>query len=594
VLPRWVLWKTVERNGKPTKVPFQVGGREAESDNPETWDTFEFALTCYEDGGYDGIGFMFGKEPGGFVGVDLDGCRDPESGTIADWAREIILKFNSYSEISPSQTGVKIFCHGKSPFDTGKNLKLLNFGSAGGKNAGIEIYDHCRYFAVTGIRIKTSPLCNERSNELAWLKDKFWPDASANGKAGGEFYGDDSVIERARKYLAKCPPAISGQNGSAAAFKVACLMVCGFGLSRETSLVLFREWNQTCQPPWSEREIEHKIDDAAKQGGPRNYLRNIVPSKWESVDVPAYKEPVGPTKGQPLVTSMVDATEKYIALIESGGGKTISLGIPQLDEALGGGVEIGEFVILAARPSHGKSMLAMQFLHYWSTIAMPTMFISEEMPAVTLGKRALQFISKHPQKTWRESPETVREELRAYAEYREKIVIIENCVSLDMAVQQIEDGIKEHGIKIAVVDYLQCLKAKGKDKTEQVSNSSQTLRNLAHTRKILIIILCHLNRQIEGRKTFTPVMADLKDSGQIEQDGDVILFLVWPWQVDNKRNPKEFNIFIAKNRNRGIQKHGITCELDAARQTISDPRPENYEDAFDDDRPMEEQSYVEF
>ena len=81
-----------------------------------------------------------------------------------------------------------------------------------------------------------------------------------------------SVLNRARCYLAKLPPAISQQGGHASTFRAACRLVLGFGLDRNQTLVLLREWNATCQPPWSEKELVHKVDDALKQPGWRGYL----------------------------------------------------------------------------------------------------------------------------------------------------------------------------------------------------------------------------------------------------------------------------------------------------------------------------------
>ncbi len=80
------------------------------------------------------------------------------------------------------------------------------------------------------------------------------------------------VVERARCYLAKLPPAISGQGGHDATFHAACCLVLGFGLEREQALALLTDWNHSCQPPWSDRELEHKVDDALKQTGWRGYL----------------------------------------------------------------------------------------------------------------------------------------------------------------------------------------------------------------------------------------------------------------------------------------------------------------------------------
>jgi hypothetical protein len=99
------------------------------------------------------------------------------------------------------------------------------------------------------------------------------PGRDAARKSVIEHNAPTSVIARARKYLAKLPPAISGQGGHAATFRAACRLVIGFGLDREQALSLLLEWNEThCQPPWSERELKHKVDDALKQPGWRSYL----------------------------------------------------------------------------------------------------------------------------------------------------------------------------------------------------------------------------------------------------------------------------------------------------------------------------------
>jgi hypothetical protein len=95
-----------------------------------------------------------------------------------------------------------------------------------------------------------------------------------------------SVIARARRYLAKLPPAISGQGGHVATFRAACRLVIGFGLDRDDALNLLRGWNEShCQPPWTERELEHKVDDALKQPGWRGNL--LLKSDRKHVSAPA-------------------------------------------------------------------------------------------------------------------------------------------------------------------------------------------------------------------------------------------------------------------------------------------------------------------
>lgn len=77
--------------------------------------------------------------------------------------------------------------------------------------------------------------------------------------------GSTSVVERARSYVNKMPIAVQGQNGSAAAFAAACALIVGFGLKVDEALPLFREYSDRCEPPWSEKELIHKLEDAGKK-----------------------------------------------------------------------------------------------------------------------------------------------------------------------------------------------------------------------------------------------------------------------------------------------------------------------------------------
>jgi putative DNA primase/helicase len=103
---RWVLWDLEKRDDKCTKVPYQASrpSQKADATNPETWGDFETALSAYEDGKVDGIGFVLGD---GFFGFDADSCRDPETGVIASEVAVLIALLNTYTEVSPRGAGVK-------------------------------------------------------------------------------------------------------------------------------------------------------------------------------------------------------------------------------------------------------------------------------------------------------------------------------------------------------------------------------------------------------------------------------------------------------------------------------------------------------
>jgi primase-polymerase (primpol)-like protein len=105
-LNHWVNWCLEERPDKTTgeikqtKIPYQPNGAKAESDNPDTWSAFETVLAAYQAGGFSGIGFVLTKDIG-IVGVDLDHCRDAETGLIKAWAQTIVNRLKSYTEITP-------------------------------------------------------------------------------------------------------------------------------------------------------------------------------------------------------------------------------------------------------------------------------------------------------------------------------------------------------------------------------------------------------------------------------------------------------------------------------------------------------------
>lgn len=584
-LRQWVLWKSVEKEpGKPTKIPFAVSGKAASSTDPETWAPFEDAWDVYERGSYSGIGFVF-KEGGGLIGIDLDGCRNPETKEAADWAKEVIAAFDTYCEISPSGTGAKLFLRGDLA-TTRKKITLPTAPKLCWKEPGIEIYDRGRYFAVTGLRVRgVEPV--ERKDELQWLLAKYFP--APPPPQPSPVMGEPSLIERARKYLTFIPGAISGQRGHDTTFRAACALVIGFGIKENVALALLTEWNATCQPPWSEKELQHKISQAAKQAGERGKLALQPYHRLQSVPLPAYECPPPPKEYK--AKTLFDAAQERIEQVKKGERKLIPTGVPDLDQALDGGVDFGEYVIFAARPSHGKSAVALQGVHKWTEVGYPVLFISQEMPADKLGERALQYLSEAPKEDWKRSTTQLAMEVDNHFRDRAQCYIVNDLSSAEDAVVLIDDFIQTKGVKIVVVDYAQILKGKGKDEREQVSRTSTILRQIATTRKVLMVALCQLSRGVENRKGgFSPGMKDLKDSGQLEQDADVIVFQCWPHRLDAKVDPKEYHFYVAKNRNRAIIRPAFQCWFNPSRQMIT--RENHYANV--EDNPSFNQSFEEF
>jgi Primase C terminal 1 (PriCT-1) len=147
---QWVLWRYEGRKGKATKVPYEAGLQRASSTDPRTWSNFDAIMRewhCKPDL-YSGPGFVFSPQDP-FCGVDLDDALDSE-GNVKPWAHGIVERFSdTYMEISPGGAGLKIWVRGGVPV----NLAGVKVG-----DGQIEIYDHARYFAVTGRIFRSVPL----------------------------------------------------------------------------------------------------------------------------------------------------------------------------------------------------------------------------------------------------------------------------------------------------------------------------------------------------------------------------------------------------------------------------------------------------
>lgn len=136
--PQWVCWRLEERDDKPTKVPYSpISFERASSTDLMTWATFDEAVAAHTVGAFDGIGFVFSSgDP--YTGIDLDDCRDSESGEVAPWAQKIIDEVSEgYVEVSPSGTGIHIILEG-----------VVRGGAV--KKRPIEMYSQTRFFTMTG------------------------------------------------------------------------------------------------------------------------------------------------------------------------------------------------------------------------------------------------------------------------------------------------------------------------------------------------------------------------------------------------------------------------------------------------------------
>ncbi len=154
-LPQWVCWRaeSQKQKNKLTKVPYNpVTGKRASSTDPATWQTYVEAVGAFKAGGYSGIGFVFtDNDP--YAGIDLDKIRNPETGEVEPWARDVVTRLSSYSELSQSGEGFHVIVKGK--IHGGRRRK-----------GNVEMYDRGRYFCMTGERLSSTPSTIEERQEI--------------------------------------------------------------------------------------------------------------------------------------------------------------------------------------------------------------------------------------------------------------------------------------------------------------------------------------------------------------------------------------------------------------------------------------------
>jgi len=252
-LPNWVRWDE-------NKVPLQADGiTRARSNDPTTWARFDDVKA------FDRIGFMFRKEDG-LVGIDLDGAIVGSS--LADWAQEIVEDFASYTEISPSGTGVHIFCKGDWPANGWHKIKIGEKPTNGSKQPGVEVYNHERYFTFTSNQISDSTALRVAGDALQRLfakhhKKKQTATSSPKSSLSYQHTIQTPLDERIRSYMARLDVSISGQHGHDRLLWAARCLVTGFNLSEAEAVGYLTEWNLSCLPPWPESEVVRKVNQAA-------------------------------------------------------------------------------------------------------------------------------------------------------------------------------------------------------------------------------------------------------------------------------------------------------------------------------------------
>ncbi len=270
---------------------------------------------------------------------------------------------------------------------------------------------------------------------------------------------------------------------------------------------------------------------------------------------------------RPLKNILPDTVDRIDILHQSGGDITgISTGFTEFDK-LTAGLQPGELIIIAGRPSMGKSTLAVNIAENAAIGArVPTAIFSMEMPSQQLAFRMISSLGRVDQthlRTGKFPDEDWSRINTAVQLMSDAPIFIDDSASLSPTeIRARARRLKrEHGLGLIVLDYLQLMQVHGstENRATEISEISRSLKALAKELELPIIALSQLNRSVEQRTDKRPIMSDLRESGAIEQDADVIVF-IYREEVYNADTPRKgvADISIAKQRNGPIGDFPLT------------------------------------
>lgn len=228
--------------------------------------------------------------------------------------------------------------------------------------------------------------------------------------------------------------------------------------------------------------------------------------------------------------------------------KTIATGFTELDGMIRGGVKPGALIVVAARPSLGKTALALNIGRSMAGDGHPVQIVSYEMTAEELIERMLSTQARVPTEEFRVMRNSIADAARVI--HQLPIRIDDSQPNINQLVASIRLGARK-GVKVVIVDYLQLVPSDDPkaNRETQVAGVSRKLKQVALSTGVSIIALSQLNRAVELRDNPRPRLADLRESGAIEQDADLVWLLWRPNKGSDTAKDDVAAIDIAKQRN---------------------------------------------
>lgn len=312
-------------------------------------------------------------------------------------------------------------------------------------------------------------------------------------------------------------------------------------------------------------EASQKVREIALEPGHQSVAERLDQAQQALQQVQMHGGRAMPTNVSESVVRLLDRVQD---LADGNVPAGIPTGIPALDRMIGGGFKGGKQIILAARPSVGKSSLAQQFCISLADAGYPVAFLSQEMSKDELTDRAVSNLGRIPldriisgqlqDDDWNRLTEAV-EKLRQFPLYLDD----QPALTLHDIAAKARMLKRQHGIRLIVLDYLQlCAGADDDSRHHQIEALSRGIKKLARQLDVCFITLSQLNREVEKRSSGKPVLSDLKESGAIEEDADIVMLLSRNGEPNS--GFQVINCDIPKNRQGRVG--SVTLGFDGAHQ----------------------------
>lgn len=553
-LNQWVCFKLEpnEKKGKPDKIPYSPKtGYKAKANDPGTWADYDTAIKALNAGGYDGIGLEFGS---GIFGVDLDHVI-AQDGSIDPAAQDIIETLDSYTEYSPSGSGVHILCRGEIP--------------AGERRAGsVEMYSEGRFFTVTGRSFGSVKPLAERTAQAEIIHTKYLKKPEQKRQDPPASFtatytrpdGDYEVLQRAfnsrngERIRALYGGDITAHNGDDRSHSAADLALCrelAYWTNGNAAQMdrIFRGsglWREK----WDERRGTKTYGEITITEALKNFTPYIPRSTAEqdfspvgSDDNPAggtdEMDPRPDAAGHYLTDHFLDDIARFIKY------KDRKTGFANLDEKTSG-LYPGLYVI-GAVPSLGKTTFVHQLGDQLAEAGDHVLYFSLEQNRLEMITKSLSRITAKRDISTAVSAinirrghitQAVNDALKDYRLLADRISII--AMNFDASISYIqgyiEQYIKRNETKpIVIIDYLQIIppadpRQTNKDKIDEIVRA---LKKIQGNNDLVVFVVSSFNRT----NYLSPVdFESYKESGGIEYTADV----VWGLQLQIQ-NSELFN-----------------------------------------------------